>query len=57
MPNFGTPRRSITPSRPRTLTVRRIDISDKKETGHLCFWEILSVTSRQALQNEGHGVK
>lgn len=45
MPNFGTRRRSITRSRPRTLTVRRIDISDKKETGRLCFWEILSAVS------------
>ena len=42
MPNFGTPRRSITPSRPWILTARRIDRFAKKETGHLCFWEILS---------------
>ena len=42
MPNFGTRRRSITRSKLRILTVRRIDISDKKETGRLCFWEILS---------------
>ena len=42
MPNFGTPRHSITPSKLRILTVRRIDISAKKETGRLCFWEILS---------------
>ena len=42
MPSSGTRRRSITRSRPRTLTVQRIDISDKKETRRLCFWEILS---------------
>ena len=40
MPNFGTPRRSIIPSKRRTL--RKIDGFAKKGTRRLCFWEILS---------------
>ena len=43
MPSFGTPRRSIIPSKRRTL--RKIDGFAKKGTRHLCFWEILRTVS------------
>ena len=45
MPSFGTPRRSIIPSKRLTPTARRIDKFAKKGTGRLCFWEILSAGS------------
>ena len=43
MPNFGTRRRSIIPS--KRLTLRKIDEFAKKGTRRLCFWEILSAGS------------
>ena len=57
MPNFGTPRRSITPSRPRILTARRIDRFAKKGMGIIIISddipEVITNCSRILIMREG----